>query len=116
MMVIEAEYEGKEGFQLSLFLRPMFSNFHSFITWKQDEMLPDSTEAFRKEFVWREEINKLFETNLEGLMDVFMTHSQESGFTIDSAHKILKGIGSLLNERTVQKQFDLAQMTVIDED
>ena len=71
--------------------------------------------AFRDKYVWTEKVNTLLEMNLEGIMDVFTKYQEEIGFTINSAEKVLKGIGCLLPQRTIAMQFDLAQMTVIDE-
>lgn len=48
-------------------------------------------------------------------MDVFSKFSEDIGFTKLSAEKLLKGMGCLLSQRVVSMQFDLAQMTVIDE-
>ena len=48
-------------------------------------------------------------------MEVFLKNCEDVGFTINSAIKLLKGIGCLLSNRIIRMQFDLAQMTVIDE-
>ena len=77
--------------------------------------MPISLNAFRDRYVWIEKINTLFELNLEGIMEVFSKYAEDEGFVIDSALKLLKGIGCLLSTRVVRMQFDLAQMTVIDE-
>ena len=77
--------------------------------------MPISLNAFRDRYVWIEKVNLLFELNLEGIMEVFSMFAEDIGFTIDSATKLLKGIGCFLSHRTVRMQFDLAQMTVIDE-
>ena len=82
---------------------------------KEPDQIGISLNAFREEHVWKEEVNTLFELNLEGIMDVFSKNCEDEGFTIDSAFKLLKGIGCLLSQRVIRMQFDLAQMTVIDE-
>lgn len=74
-----------------------------------------SLNAFRDQYVWVDRINTLFELNLEGIMEVFLKNCEDVGFTINSAIKLLKGIGCLLSNRIIRMQFDLAQMTVIDE-
>ena len=48
-------------------------------------------------------------------MAAFDKFEEDIGFTINSAEKVLKGIGCLVPPRIVKMQFDLAQMTVIDE-
>ena len=50
-------------------------------------------------------------------MEIFTMYipPNEDGFTIDSAFKVLKDIGSLLSSKTIKMLFDLSQMTVIDE-
>ena len=39
----------------------------------------------------------------------------DKGFTNKSAFRILRGIGTTVKDKIIQQQFDLAQMTVIDE-
>ena len=39
----------------------------------------------------------------------------DKGFTNKSAFKVLRGIGTTVKDKIIQQQFDLAQMTVIDE-
>ena len=55
--------------------------------------------------------------NLEGIMKIFDKFSEphDKGFTNRSAIRVIKGIGSTVKEKVVQQQFDLSQMTVIDE-
>ena len=74
-----------------------------------------SLNAFRDQYVWVEKVNTLLELNLEGIMEVFLKNCEDIGFTVNSAVKLLKGIGCLLSHRIIRMQFDLAQMTVIDE-
>lgn len=71
--------------------------------------------AFKDRFVWIDNVNSILQFNLEGIMDVFAKFAEDIGFTIKSAEKVLKGIGCLVPARMVAMQFDLAQMTVIDE-
>lgn len=77
--------------------------------------MPISLNAFRDRFVWVESVSILLELNLEGIMEVFIKYCGDSGFVIDSAYKVLKGVGCLLSQRTIKMLFDLSQMTVIDE-
>ena len=63
--------------------------------------MPISLNAFRDSYVWKDNINTLFELNLEGIMEVFSKNCEDIGFTIDSATKLLKGIGCLLPHRMV---------------
>ena len=77
--------------------------------------MPISLRAFRNRYVWHEKVNTILEMNLEGVMEVFSMYAEEIGFTLTSAEKVLKGIGCLVSQRMVKMQFDLAQMTVIDE-
>ena len=86
-----------------------------FATRKEPEEMPISLRAFRNKYVWQEKVNTVLEINLEGIMEVFSLFAEEVGFTLDSAEKVLKGIGSLVSQRMIKMQFDLAQMTVIDE-
>lgn len=78
-------------------------------------MVPTSLNAFKDRYVWVDNVNTILQFNLEGIMEVFAKFSEDIGFTINSAQKVLKGIGSLIPARMVSMQFDLAQMTVIDE-
>ena len=48
-------------------------------------------------------------------MEVFEKFQEDVGFTMNSAERVLKGIGSLLPPRMQAMLFDLSQMTVIDE-
>ena len=77
--------------------------------------MPVSLHAFRNQYVWTEQVNSILELNLEGIMEVFSKYSEDIGFVIESAEKVLKGIGCLVPQRMISMQFDLAQMTVIDE-
>ena len=98
-------------------VNPLFDRFIiPLITEKEDDQIATSLNAFRQEYVWKEPINALLEHNLEGIMEVFTKFSEGHSFTMDSAEKLLKGIGSLIPRRVIKQQFDLAQMTVIDEE
>ena len=80
--------------------------------------MPIALTAFRDKYVWQERNNTLFELNLEGIMEVFcnpLYYIKNVGFTIESAQKLLKAMGCLVPSRMIHMQFDLAQMTVIDE-
>ena len=72
MMVVEADNKNTPGYELNLYLRPIFDTyFVPFLTNKEPESLPVSLDAFRNRFVWKENTNSLLEHNLEGIMDVF---------------------------------------------
>ena len=72
---------------------------------------------FRQDYVWQEENNKILQMNMEGIMRIFDKFSEpnDKGFTNKSAFKLIKGIGSTVKDKVIQQQFDLSQMTVIDE-
>ena len=108
------EHAVEESFNDQLTL--IFNRFVvPFLTRKEDDEMPISLHAFRNEYVWNEKVNSIMELNLEGIMEVFSIYSEYIGFTIASAEKVLKGIGCLVPQRMIAMQFDLAQMTVIDE-
>ena len=67
--------------------------------------------------MWQEENNKILQMNMEGIMRIFDKFSEpnDKGFTNKSAFKLIKGIGSTVKDKVIQQQFDLSQMTVIDE-
>ena len=67
-----------------------------------------SLRSFRNHFVWIDQVNTIFEINLEGIMEVFSLYAEEIGFTVQSAEKLLKGIGCLISQRMIKMQFDLA--------
>ena len=117
MMVLEVanDLHPEENFSISRNLRPLLNLMIDYSEDDNEEKVPVSLEAFRARYVWREAINDIFEINLEGIMDVFSKFADPIGFTINSGEKLLKGIGCLLPKRMVGRQFDLAQMTVIDE-
>jgi len=72
MMVVEADNKKKDGYELNLYLRPIFDKFFvPFLTEKEPESLPISLDAFRNRYVWKQDTNSLMEHNLEGIMDVF---------------------------------------------
>ncbi len=48
-------------------------------------------------------------------MEIFTKYSEASGFVVESAYQVLKGIGCLISQRQIKMLFDLSQMTVIDE-
>lgn len=98
-------------------LKSLFDRYIvTFLSEKENDTMPTSLNAFRVEYVWRERINTLLEHNLEGIMDVFQKFCEDSSFVVASAEKLFKGIGCLLPLRVIKQQFDLAQMTVIDEE
>ena len=56
--------------------------------------------------------------NMEGIMVVFDKYGEKTkgeGFTNESAFEMLKDIKTTVKDKIIQQQFDLAQMTVIDE-
>ena len=66
--------------------------------------MPIALTAFRDKYVWQESNNTLLDLNLEGIMDVFcnpLYYIKNIGFTIDSAHKLLKAMGCLLPPRMI---------------
>ena len=67
---------------------------------KNDDTMPVSLNAFRDLYCWQEKVNHILEVNLEGIMEVFGKFMEDEGFTMASAEKVLKGIGSLLPPRT----------------
>ena len=106
----------EQEFQLDLRLSDSFVyNIIPFLNNKEPSMVPTSLNAFKDRYVWVDNVNTILQFNLEGIMEVFAKFSEDIGFTINSAQKVLKGIGSLIPARMVSMQFDLAQMTVIDE-
>ena len=79
-------------------LRPMFTrHIRPFLVEKDVESMPISLNAFRDKFVWVENVSILLELNLEGIMEVFIKYQGDDGFVIDSANKVLKGVGCLLS-------------------
>lgn len=122
LLVVEADFEmtAEKVSQVELVyhkqLKPIFNRFIiPFLSRKDPEDLPVSLRSFRNHFVWVEKVNSILEVNLEGIMEVFSLYAESIGFTLESAEKLLKGIGCLISQRMVKMQFDLAQMTVIDE-
>jgi len=91
-----------ENFCYALELEQMFKKFIvPSLEDKNEETMPISLNAFRDRFCWVEKVNAILELNLEGIMEVFGKFMEDIGFTLASAEKVLKGIGSLLPQRTV---------------
>ena len=109
LMVIKCRWSDAEDFSFARELKLMFSrDIIPFLTRKEPEVMGISLNAFRDVYVWTEKVNTLIVINLEGIMEVFSAFAQDIGFTIESATKLLKGIGCLVPTRTVRMQFDLA--------
>ena len=66
---------------------------------KDEKTIGATLNSFRDDYVWVTKVNTILELNLEGIMDIFTKYSEEIGFTIESAFKVLKGIGCLLSHR-----------------
>ena len=94
----ELESEEEKDIPFAMALRPMFTrHIRPFLKEKDDESMPISLNAFRDRFVWVESVSILLELNLEGIMEVFIKYCGDGGFVIDSAYKVLKGVGCLLS-------------------
>ena len=104
LLVIRAEKEIEDEalgyvkeFEYGTKLKIIFQRFIvPFLTDKEPDQLPTSLNAFRDRYVWVEKVNSVIEINLEGIMDVFSKFCEEIGFTLNSAMKVLKGMGCLI--------------------
>ena len=66
--------------------------------------MEETCTKFRQEYIWDEENNQIFKTNMEGIMVVFDKYSEphDKGFTNKSAFRVLRGIGTTVKDKIIQ--------------